>query len=93
MTDAALIDRAVPDAFTLAAAVRRRDYWEVRRILHGRTAGDVPQRRMYALVIVLAAAVPDDVPLGDLLEWATQWPEPVTEQDAAEHRAELARPQ
>ena len=41
MTDAELIDRAVPDAFALSAAVRRRDYWEVRRILHRRTAGDL----------------------------------------------------
>ena len=34
MTDADLIDRARPDAIRLAGAVRRRDYWEVRRVLH-----------------------------------------------------------
>lgn len=93
MTDAELIDRARPDAMRLAGAVRRRDYWEIRKILHRRTAGEHDQRKLYALLIVLAAAVPDDVPLGDLLDWATRWPEPVTEEDAAAHRAELARPQ
>ncbi|WP_017614163.1 hypothetical protein [Nocardiopsis salina] len=93
MTDADLVDRAVPDALALAGAVRRRDYWEIRRILHRRTVGEHDQRRLYALVIVLAAAVPDDVPLGDLLEWATHWPEPVTEEKAAAHRAAIARQQ
>lgn len=93
MTDADLIDRAMPDALALVGAVRRRDYWEVRKVLHRRTVGAHDQKRLYALLLVLAAAVPDDQPMGDLVAWATQWPEPVTEQDAAEHRAELARPQ
>ncbi|MFO7282936.1 MAG: hypothetical protein DIU53_004630 [Thermobifida fusca] len=92
MTDADLIDRARPDAIRLAGAVRRRDYWEVRRVLHRRTVGEHEQKRLYALLIVLAAALPDDTPLDELLAWAAQWPEPVTDQAAAAHRAAIARP-
>lgn len=88
MTDAELIERAVPDALALSGAVRRRDYWDIQKILHRRTNGP-EQRCLYALVIVLAAAVPDDVPLGDLLGWVSAWPEPITDDEAAQHRAEL----
>ena len=88
-SDADLIDRAIPEVLALAGAVRRRDYWDVRRILHDRTVGDIPQRRMYALVIVLAAAMPDDASLEELLAWVTEWPEPVDADQAEANRAEL----
>ncbi len=88
-SDADLIDGAISEALALAGAVRRRDYWDVRRILHARTSGDVPQRRMYALVIVLAAAMPDDSTVEELLAWVHTWPEPVDDDQAEENRAAL----
>lgn len=88
MTPDVRIDSARRDALALAGAVRERDYATVRVILHRRTTAD--PRDWYALAIVLAAAIPDDVPLDDLLAWATAWPEPVTAEAAAEHRADLA---
>lgn len=65
----ALMDAAIPDAITLVTAVRD-DPDEVRRILHLNTDCDFQQ--LYALVVALAAMVPDDVPVSELLGW-TDW--------------------
>jgi hypothetical protein len=90
-SDADRIEAALPDALALAGAVRRRDYDVIQRCLWRRTYGRAPQRDLYALVIVLAAALPDDTPLPDLLAWVAEWPPPITPDDAADHRAELAQ--
>lgn len=40
------------------------------------------QRQMYALVVTLAAMVPDDVPVGDLLTWITHPNQPTLMESA-----------
>ncbi|WDZ91166.1 hypothetical protein [Nocardiopsis sp. HUAS JQ3] len=67
-------EAAVGDALALAGAVRRRDLVDIHRLLCDRPPAD-----LYALCVVLAAAIPDDAPLPDLLAWVAEEPPTTTE--------------
>lgn len=54
----------MPDAAELAAVIRDADQSRIARLLLRKT-----DRELFALVITLAAMVPDDRPLPDLLGW------------------------
>ena len=61
-----LAARMVPVATELACLVREQDADGIGRFLAGVREGEVP-----ALLVVLAAMVPVDEPVGDLLAWVT----------------------
>jgi hypothetical protein len=61
-------EHALPVASALVCAVRDRDAAQVAQLL---SAADLP-----ALAVVLAACVPDDARMSELLDWTADLPQP-----------------
>ena len=72
-----LAERMVPKATELACLVREQDADGIGQFLAG-----IPEKEIPALLVVLAAMVPVDEPVGDLLAWVT-WDGQAAREDRA----------
>lgn len=82
----ALASALLPTAFGLVTQVRDRDVAAVDEGI-----GDMGAMQLRTLVVVLAAMVPDDAGMDDLIAWTREPWAPIRPERAARNRAELAR--